>query len=292
MIVAPDINEDGSVGSAETEGCYDHYKFTTPPCPPSDEERALNNCPNHVWPDLYFKQAGGGEEGIYVNVAVIPKGTLFPIGGHFRTHWEYLAEKRPDLASVSSWFPIEDFDRDGLALWYVPDSLHPLVFPLHVSVGEAIEGRAKTLNLEIVGSVFPAEGYTSSARLFYRALRDLRRNTQLWGPSVIGFCVKHMWGEAACADAEAIQVAFVSGEKCPHGDDVKRHCIGNSQREDRIYGAFKETFSPRVPFLDVCRLPVSVVGSEAVPASVRGPALGKDLAIYCCGRFYRSPLWS
>ena len=107
-----------------------------------------------------------------------------------------------------------------------------------------------------------------------------------------------MWGEAACADAETIQVAFVSGKKFPHGDDVKLQCIGNPQREDRIYGAFKETVSPRlVPFPDVCRLPVSVVGSgrssqEAVPASVQSPALGKDLAIYCCGRFYRCPLWS
>ena len=48
--------------------------------------QALNNRPNHVCPDLYFKQAGGGVEGVYVNVAVISKGTLFPIGGHFRTH--------------------------------------------------------------------------------------------------------------------------------------------------------------------------------------------------------------
>ncbi len=40
--------------------------------------------------------------------APIAKGTLFPFGGQFSTHWEYLAARALKPSSVEAWIPVED----------------------------------------------------------------------------------------------------------------------------------------------------------------------------------------
>ena len=87
-----------------------------------------------MWLDLAFGSLGGGKESVHVNVEHIAKGTLFPFGGHLCTHWEYLAAAP---ASVSTWVRVEDGDRDGFPMWFIPEAENPLIFPLHLSVGEA-----------------------------------------------------------------------------------------------------------------------------------------------------------
>ena len=151
-----------SLALAVTEGVYGGHEFTAPPRPPSDSERALNKCPNHVWPDLYFQQIGDGKEAVYVKASQILSG----VGGYLVTHWEYLVEKAADPASVSTWIRVEDADRDGRPLWFIPKFQEPFVFPLHSYVGEARAKRAKDMNVEIVWSVFAAEEFSSSARFF------------------------------------------------------------------------------------------------------------------------------
>jgi hypothetical protein len=119
---------------------------------------------------------------VHMKVKKLVAGTLLPIGGHYCTHWEYLTSKAANPALVvSEWIRVEDADRDGRALWFIPDSLD-LIFPLHACVGKARERNADNFNEEIVWSVFSADDQlVSSARLFYRTIWDLIRQTRSWG---------------------------------------------------------------------------------------------------------------
>ena len=112
-----------------------------------------------MWPDLYFLRASDFTEAVYVNASLISRGTLLPFGGEFVTHWEYLTRKVVESTAVSTWIPVEDPDRDGRPLWYIPESKEPLVSPLHLLVGVARNKGAKELNLKIVWSVFAAEDF-------------------------------------------------------------------------------------------------------------------------------------
>ena len=89
--------------------------------------------------DLSFGRLRSGQESVHVNVDHIAKGTLFPFGGHFCTHWEYLAAASAEPASVSTRCQP---DLDGCPLWYLLESRNPLISPLHLSVGEACGKRA------------------------------------------------------------------------------------------------------------------------------------------------------
>jgi len=128
---------------------------------------------------MYFLKAGDGTEAVYVKVKSIPFDTLLPFGGDLVTHWEYLARKSIQAMAVATWIPVEDPDLDGRPLWYIPGSSNPRVLSLHTRVGAAGGKRSKELNVEIVWSVFGAPEFSSSARLFYRTLRDLNRQTRL-----------------------------------------------------------------------------------------------------------------
>ena len=75
-----------------------------------------------MWLDLAFGSLGGGKESVHVNVEHITKGTLFPFDGHLCTHWEYLAAAASDPASVFTWVRVEDGDRDGFPIWFIPDA--------------------------------------------------------------------------------------------------------------------------------------------------------------------------
>ena len=97
-------------------------------------------------------------------------------------------KKAADSASVWTWIRVEVVDRDGRPMWFIPESKEPVLFPLHSFVGEARKKRAKFMNLEIVWSVFATEEFWTSARFFYRTLRELKRNTRLWGPPIGKFC--------------------------------------------------------------------------------------------------------
>ena len=169
---------------------FDHFAFITAPRPPTTEEAAFNETANFVWPDLNFGILPSGGESVYVNVGHISEGTLFPFGGHLSTHWEYLAARALEPASVATWIRVEDPDpdRDGRPLWFIPEPENRLIRPLHLSVGEACGRTADKLNLEIVWSVFaPEHQFGTSARFAYRSTRQLNRNTRLWGPPRRGF---------------------------------------------------------------------------------------------------------
>ena len=91
--------------------------------------------------------------------------------------------------------------------------------------------------MKIVWSVFGAEEFSTSARLFYCTLRQLNRATRLRGPPVGEFFADHKWGPEAKLAALAIKDRFVGGEKCPHNIEYLRaQCLGNPGREEeRIY---------------------------------------------------------
>ena len=152
--------------------------------------------------------------------------------------------------------------------------------PLHSFVGggggAAQKKRGRDLSLKIVWSVFAAEDFSTSAKLFYCTLRTLNAATRLWGPAVRDFFADHMWSPAAKLAAQAITAQFVGGEKCPHSvDGLGAACLGHPGREERIYGAYQKTDSGnRSVFAlpDSCILPVAVAG---VGASSR-PAIEED----------------
>ena len=224
---------------------FDPYPFILPPRAPTELEVEFNECSNFIWPGHNSeKLRSNGKESIHVNVDHIAEGTLLPFGGHLCTHWEYLAANEADPSSVSTWVRVEDHDRDdGRPLWYILESLDPVVFPLHSYVGEVCGRRAGDRNLEIVWSVFsPEKEYRSSARFMYRTTRRLNRRTRLWDPPVRGFFADHMWSKKANAEAAAIKAAFLRGEQCPHDEmDVHRYCLGNPGRDTRLYGAYRKT---------------------------------------------------
>ena len=124
------------------DGVYGDHDFIALPRPLSDSERAGNRISNYVWPDLYFRPSGDGSEGVYVKSPTILPGILLPVGGDLVTHWEYLTKKAADPVSVSTWIPVEEADRDGRPMWFVPESKEPLLFPLHSFVGKAQKKRA------------------------------------------------------------------------------------------------------------------------------------------------------
>ena len=104
QIIDVAINENGSDAST----VFGHFPFIRAPRPPTEQEAAINRCPNYVWLDLAFGSLGGGKESVHVNVEHIAKGTLFPFGGHLCTHWGYLAAAASEPASVSTWVRVED----------------------------------------------------------------------------------------------------------------------------------------------------------------------------------------
>ncbi len=274
------------------EGVYGAHLFIAIPRSPSEAEKIVNKVPNYVWPDLYFLKAGDGTEAVCVKVKSIPFDTLLPFGGELVTHWEYLARKSIQAMAVATWIPVEDPDLDGRPLWYIPGSSDPRVLSLHTRVGSAGGKRPKELNVEIVWSVFGAPEFLSSARLFYRTLRDLNRQTRLWGPPIAGFFAKHMWSPAAKLAAAAIRSRFLNGEECPHSiNSLDRECLGHPGRDERIYGAYNRTDSiirPAVKLPDSCvSLPVvsaplqlSVVpASLIVPVSETQPTIGEGNSV-------------
>ncbi len=196
------------------DGVYGDHEFIAIPRSPSEAEKELNRVPNYVWPDLYFLKAADGTETVYVKVRSIPPDMLLPFGGELVTHWEYLARKSIQAMAVATWIPVEDPDRRPL--WYIPESSDPRVVSLHTRVGAAGGERSKELNVEIVWFVFGAPEFSSSARLFYRTLRELNRQTRLWGPPIAGFFAKHMWSQPAKLAAATIRSRFLNGEECPH----------------------------------------------------------------------------
>ncbi len=260
------------------EGVYGAHLFIAIPRSPSEAEKKVNKVPNYVWPDLYFLKAGDGTEAVYVKVKSIPFDTLLPFGGDLVTHWEYLARKSIQAMAVATWIPVEDPDLDGRPLWYIPGSSDPRVLSLHTRVGAAGGKRSKELNVEIVWSVFGAPEFSSSARLFYRTLRDLNRQTRLWGPPIRGFFAKHMWSPAAKLAAADIRSRFLNGEECPHSiSGLDRECLGHPGRDERIYGAYNRTdgvIRPAVGLPDSCvSLPVvrAPLQLSVVPASLSLP---------------------
>ena len=95
-----------------------------------------------MWPDLAFGSLGGGKESVYVNVEHIAKGTLFPFGGHLCTHWEYLAAAP---ASVSTWVRVEDSDRDGFPMWFIPEAEKPAYIPSALVCGGSVGERCEII---------------------------------------------------------------------------------------------------------------------------------------------------
>jgi len=135
LVVNSSVDAGKSLTAYVADGVYGDHDFIALPRPPSDSERALNRTTNYVWPDLYFQPSGDGNEGVYVKSLSILPGTLLPIGGDLVTHWEYLAKKAADPASVPTWSRVEDADRDGRPMWFIPEYKEPLLFPLHLFVG-------------------------------------------------------------------------------------------------------------------------------------------------------------
>ena len=109
------------LAAAVAEGVYGDHDFIAIPRPPSDSEGALNGTSNFVWPDLYFLRAADGTEAVYVKSRPILSGTLLPFGGDLVTHWEYLTQKAVDSTAVPTWIPVEDADRDGRPMWFIPE---------------------------------------------------------------------------------------------------------------------------------------------------------------------------
>ena len=146
--------------------------------------------------------------------------------------------------------------------------------------------------LEIVWSVFaPEDQYGTSSRFVYRATRRLNRNTRLWGPRRSGFYAASAWGEEANEAAAAIKAAFLRGEECPDKDrSLQRRCIGDSGRDERIYGGYAgTTVVLRVPALpDSCILPVSVSQPAIVEAGLRRRSRGDLSLVQRSGRSTRS----
>ncbi len=161
---------------------YDHFPFIVAPRSPTAEEVAINTTANFVWPGLEFDILRSGEA-VYVGGAPIAEGTLFPFGGQFTTHWEYLVARALKPSSVAAWIPVEDHDRDGCPLWFNPAPENPRIRPLHLSVGEASGRDAAKLNLEIAWSVFaPEVQFGTSSRFVYRSTQQLDPGARLWGP--------------------------------------------------------------------------------------------------------------
>ena len=259
---------EADVEDSESEGVFDHFPFIRFPRPPTVE---LNQTRNYVWPDLSFSQLRS-QEAVNVNVDRIAEGTLFPYGGGLCTHWEFLAAAAAEPKSVATWVPVEDPDRDGRPLWFIPAAENPLILPLHLSVGHL----APKLNLEVVWSVFsPDDPFGTSSRFAYRSIRALDRETRLWGPSRSGFFAANMWGREAKRAAVSIKAAFLCEEECPDLDvDLQRRCLGHPGRDDRIYRAYRGTSvaGPYVPLLHFTgvSLAASNCGREFWPGFGRG----------------------
>ena len=191
---------------------------------------------------------------------------------------------------MATWIRLEDPDRDGRPLWFIPEPENRLILPLHLSVGEACGRFANKLNLEIVfWSVFaPEDPFGTSARFMYRATRQLTKGTRLWGPPRREFYAAHIWGKDAVRKAAAIKAAYLRGEEDPEKQfaDQQRRCMGDPGRDTRIYGVFKDTTvgSRSVPALPAsCSLPASrsLPASVVQPVIAAGssvPAVGEDLA--------------
>ena len=105
-------------------------------------------------------------------------------------------------------------------------------------MGETGVTKTAAPNLHIVWSVFAAEGFSTSSRIFYYIARDLNAITWLRAPPFMRFIQDHPWTAVSEANAVLIEAAFARGEVCPHGDQVFRATVGSSLRYDHIYGFY------------------------------------------------------
>ena len=105
-------------------------------------------------------------------------------------------------------------------------------------MGETGVTKTAAPNLHIVWSVFAAEGFSTSSRIFYYVARDLNASTWLRAPPFMRFIQDHPWTAVSEANAVAIEAAFARGEVCPHGDQVFWATVGSPLRYDHIYGFY------------------------------------------------------
>ena len=185
-------------------------------------------------------------KGVFANVALKAK-TLILAGGQFVSHWEYLAMRRVDPASVSTWLRIEDphlkGPRKSHALWFIPSRANPLVAALHeFVVGETGVTTTAEPNLHIVWSVFADKGFSSSSRILYYVARYLNVGTRLHAPPLMRFIQDHPWTAISEANAVETEAAFARCEVCPHGDEVYLATAGHPSRDGHIHGFFTMAF--------------------------------------------------
>ena len=105
-------------------------------------------------------------------------------------------------------------------------------------MGETGVTKTAAPNLHIVWSVFAAEGFSTSSRIFYYVVRDLNASTWMRAPPFMRFIQDHLWTAVSEAKAVAIEAALARGEVCPHGDQVFRATVGSPLRDDHIYGFY------------------------------------------------------
>ena len=116
--------EDSSVrGSDSGSLIYSGHEFIEIPCAPAEED-AIAGYTSYEWPFLYYqgvatkgkKRASRGTSakmvGVFVKVELKAE-TLLPAGGQFVSHWEYLASRRDNPGSVSTWLRIVNPDPNG-----------------------------------------------------------------------------------------------------------------------------------------------------------------------------------
>jgi hypothetical protein len=196
---------------------------------------------SYEWPGLSFDVVGYGakrRECVYAE-QFIAEGTLIPAGGRFITHWEYLAATAAGALPVPAWLQVEDPDPNSQgALWFDPRSENPLVAALHNHVVGACQREAKYVNLQLVWSVFPTEGFSSSSRILYQAVKDIPRGRRLCAPPLSQFVQAHPWTAKSQDSARYISSSLQAGGSAPVGDALATYINGDVGRPDLIYGAY------------------------------------------------------
>ena len=208
----------------------------------------------------------------------IAEGTLIPAGGRFITHWEYLAAKAAGALPVPAWLQVEDPDPNSHgALWFDPRSENPLVAALHNHVVGACKREAKFVNLQLVWSVFPTEGFSSSSRILYQAVKDIPRGRRLCAPPLSQFVQAHPWTAKSQDSARYISFSLQAGGSAPVGDALATYINGDVGRPDLIYGAYTHLEAESGGFAVVLGAPLrGVEGSPSVGNSSVEPV---DLAV-------------
>jgi hypothetical protein len=230
---------------------------------------------------LYFKTVGHGSkrrEYVYTD-GVILEGTLIPAGGRFITHYDYLAAKAAGNLPVP-WLQVEDPDPNSHgALWFDPVSENPLVVALHNHVLGACASEEKYVNLRLVWSVFPSEGFSSSSRIFYQAVKDIPQGRRLCAPPLSQCIQAHPWTEKSRLSARVISFSLQAGGSVPVGDQWGCYLNGDVGRPDLIYGSYTHLEADSGGFAAVAVRPSRGVDStSSVGASSVVPV---DLAVQC-----------